>query len=98
MQPFLKWPGGKRWFASTHIHLLPKKFDRYFEPFLGSGAVFFSVKPKRAVLGDINSELIGVYKTLKQDWPAVVRHLRAHQRAHGKRYYYRVRDSNPVGP
>ncbi|MDQ4680308.1 DNA adenine methylase, partial [Stenotrophomonas maltophilia group sp. RNC7] len=39
--PFIKWAGGKRWFISNYSHLLPKEFNRYIEPFLGGGAVFF---------------------------------------------------------
>lgn len=39
--PFLKWLGGKRWFVHNHSDLLPRRFDRYIEPFLGGGAVFF---------------------------------------------------------
>jgi len=37
MTPFLKWPGGKRWFVRQFSGLLPKQFNRYLEPFLGSG-------------------------------------------------------------
>lgn len=96
MQPFLKWPGGKRWFVSAHFDLLPKEFGRYFEPFLGSGAVYFQLKPTRATLGDLNPELIAVYRSIKQDWAAVESLLRTHQRAHCKRYYYEVRQSRPT--
>src|ERR1700730_15137464 len=42
--PFLKWAGGKRWFVQRYGHLLPSNFERYVEPFLGSGAVFFSLR------------------------------------------------------
>jgi DNA adenine methylase len=61
MKPFLKWPGGKRWLVANHANLLPTTFERYIEPFLGSGSVFFHLKPKRALLGDINSELVAAY-------------------------------------
>lgn len=70
LTPFLKWPGGKRW-ASSYIaslvacHLGEK--GRYVEPFLGSGAVFFKLGPRHAVLGDINRELIEVYRAVKTD-------------------------------
>lgn len=98
MQPFLKWPGGKRWFVSAHADLLPKNFGRYFEPFLGGGAVYFQLKPSCATLGDVNPDLVAVYKSIKKNWPAVVKHLRAHQREHCKRYYYKVRRSCPANP
>src|SRR5262249_49476323 len=58
LMPFLKWPGGKRWFTTRYSHFLPNSFRRYIEPFLGSGAVYFHLKPKSAILSDVNSELI----------------------------------------
>ena len=47
--PFLKWAGGKRWFVSKHADLLDVKFNRYIEPFLGSGSVFFHLQPQNAI-------------------------------------------------
>lgn len=41
MRPFLKWPGGKRWFITKYQHIFPEEFNSYFEPFLGGGSVFF---------------------------------------------------------
>jgi DNA adenine methylase len=92
MTPVLKWPGGKRWFVAKHAELLPKRFKRYIEPFLGSGAVFFRLQPERATLGDINPELIAVYRGIKKDWKGLRSLLCRHQRQHSDRYYYKVRD------
>jgi DNA adenine methylase len=96
--PFLKWPGGKRWFITHHANLLPEIFNRYFEPFLGGGSVFFHLQPERAVLGDVNSELIAVYSTVAWRRKQLESLLRVHHEKHGKRYYYQVRDHIPDDP
>lgn len=92
--PFLKWAGGKRWLVENHFHLLDIQFERYIEPFLGSGAVFFSLTPKRAILCDKNAQLIQTYLAIRNDWPTVELHLRRHHRRHCKEYYYNVRAQN----
>lgn len=66
MTPFLKWPGGKRWFVARHAALLPTTYSKYFEPFLGGGAVFFHLAPRQAVLADTNQELIATYRTVRR--------------------------------
>lgn len=99
--PFLKWPGGKRWFVYNHATLLPVHFGTYIEPFLGAGSVFFYLQPARALLGDANSELINVYQTIKDDWEALCASLRYRQRRHREnadQYYYAVREMSPSLP
>lgn len=93
MLPFLKWPGGKRWFVTQYAHLLPTTFGTYVEPFLGSGAVFFHLEPRKALLGDANEELLATYRAIKRAPAAVVRHLKRHHRDHDTTYYYIVRDA-----
>jgi site-specific DNA-adenine methylase len=58
IEPFLKWPGGKRWLTSSQMNLSPKTFGKYIEPFLGGAAVFFALSPEDASLSDANAELI----------------------------------------
>lgn len=94
-RPFLKWPGGKRWFVSGHDNFLPKKFKRYIEPFLGGGSVFFHLKPKRSILGDVNADLIATYQSVREDWAGVERLLQRHQRKHKESHYYLIRDTEP---
>ena len=94
VQPFLKWAGGKRWFVKNHDDLLPEKFNCYYEPFLGSGAVFFHLEPKEAVLSDANPHLIETYQAIKDDWRQVLHYLKKHQRHHDKDYYYEMRGRN----
>lgn len=66
LKPFLKWPGGKRWLVPEIKRLLEgRSFNRYFEPFLGGGAVFFGLRPERAFLSDINEDLINTYRQVR---------------------------------
>jgi DNA adenine methylase len=66
-KPFLKWPGGKRWLCPTLLEITSSfTFNRYFEPFLGGGALFFALRPDRSVLSDVNQELINVYRQVRR--------------------------------
>jgi DNA adenine methylase len=98
MLPFLKWPGGKRWFIANYSHLLPTNFNRYIEPFLGGGSVFFHLQPEDALLSDLNPELIATYVAIREGWPVVNARLATHQFNHGDDYYYAVRESRPRIP
>lgn len=94
IKPFLKWAGGKRWFVSQYDRFIPKKYNRYLEPFLGSGAVFFHLRPRDAILGDCNKDLIATYTALNKNWELVYRYLKNHQKNHSKEYYYQIRNAN----
>lgn len=96
MKPFLKWAGGKRWFIQRHAHLLPSKYNRYIEPFLGSGSVFFYLQPKRALLGDSNPDVISAFKGVKKDWRQLRSLLEYHQSMHSDAHYYDVRGEVPL--
>lgn len=89
--PFLKWAGGKRWLTTQYPHLFPANFDRYIEPFLGSGAVYFHLKPNRALISDSNASLISTYKEVRSNWKNVERALKRHHRNHDEAYYYEER-------
>jgi DNA adenine methylase len=91
--PFLKWAGGKRWLATKYGHLFPSKFERYIEPFLGSGAIYFYLRPRHALLSDANANLIETYAELRDNWEKVERSLERHHKQHSKSYYYRERNS-----
>jgi DNA adenine methylase len=90
--PFLKWAGGKRWLVQHPEFEHPTFNGKYIEPFLGSGSVFFALRPRYAVLSDTNSELIEAYEAIRDHHDLVLRHLTVHARLHGKRYYYNIRD------
>jgi DNA adenine methylase len=91
VSPFVKWAGGKRWFVSTHPKLIPCTFRNYFEPFLGSGAVFFHLAPSCAHLSDLNDELVNAFNVVKRDWRSLRRVLKKHQNSHCEDYYYKIR-------
>jgi len=94
--PPLKWAGGKRWFASRYLHLLPDSYERYVEPFAGSAALFFAVQPKKALLADLNGELVNLYECIR-DFPAKLKvKLATHHRAHSQEYYYKMRATKPT--
>lgn len=93
--PPLKWAGGKRWFAARHLDLLPDSYDTYVEPFMGSGALFFSLKPDQAIISDINGELINLYEVIRDTPEALTAKLAEHQRCHCTDYYYEVRRARP---
>lgn len=91
IRPFLKWAGGKRWLIAKHDELFQSDFKKYYEPFLGSGAIFFHLQPGEAVLADVNGELIDTYLAIKNDWERVYGHLVVHHKNHSKDYYYKIR-------
>lgn len=97
LEPFLKWPGGKRWLVSHYPTLFPSSCERYLEPFLGGGAVFFFLQPRRAILADKNAELINAYTSIKRFHEGIDRGLRALHRTHSSTVYYRIRRSTPRG-
>lgn len=95
LEPFLKWAGGKRWLTSNCRDVFPSSYRRYVEPFLGSGAVFFSLAPREAILSDINGDLIDTYQAIKIDWQRVYSLLKEHHNYHSRDYYYKIRLSRP---
>lgn len=89
--PFLNWAGGKRWLMHNFSTLFPTTFGRYFEPFLGSGASFFSLRPKRAILSDLNADLVNTYIQVKNHPRELVEKLKEHHVRHNNDYYYEIR-------
>ena len=97
-RPFLKWVGGKGQLLEQFRSLIPAGFDRssgrYFEPFVGGAALFFSMKPKRAVLTDVNAELINTYCAVRDCVEDVILALEKHR--YDRDHYYRVRELDPA--
>lgn len=90
-KPFLKWAGGKGQLIPQYEPYFPETFDTYYEPFLGGGAIFFHLLPRRAVLTDINPELVNVYQCVRDQVRGVIHRLEHHQQHHSQDYYYWVR-------
>lgn len=89
-KPFLKWAGGKRHLLPELRKHLPKEVGRYFEPFIGAGAVLFDLMPEEAIIGDTNSELINCYTVIRDSVDALIENLATHRNTED--YYYRLRD------
>lgn len=89
-QPFLKWAGGKRQLLQELRKYIPKKYNFYYEPFIGAGSVLFDLQPKKAVINDINMELVNVYNVVKHDVERLIEDLQKHE--NNKDYFYAIRD------
>jgi len=97
VQPFLKWPGGKRWLVPQLLDLVADiKFNTYFEPFAGGAALFSALQPSRAVLSDVNGDLINTYRQVKDYVPEITRRLMRLTVDHET--YYRIRAEEPTTP
>lgn len=90
VRPFLKWAGGKRQLLPTIEKCLPKKYNTYYEPFVGGGALLFALQPKKAVINDSNSELINCYIVIRDSLDELIGDLKRHENE--KNYYYAIRD------
>jgi site-specific DNA-adenine methylase len=75
MNPVLKYRGGKSREISSFLSYIPDDFDRYIEPFLGGGALYFYIEPEKAVLNDVNERLMTFYRQLRNDYPRMRRQL-----------------------
>ena len=91
LSPILKWVGGKRQLLSEIIPLIDESCDNYVEPFIGGGAVLFRLQPKKAIINDYNTELINVYRTVRDDLDGLVALLKEHEKYNSSDYYYEVR-------
>jgi len=93
IRPFLRWAGGKQRIVNFLLPFVPNKniFKNYYEPFLGGGALFFTIQPKNALISDINSELIYCYQQVKKDPESVFCFLRKYARNDSPVFFYKVR-------
>lgn len=89
VQPFLRWAGSKRWLTDQVATLAPESFGDYHEPFLGSGAIYFSLQPTKAFLSDALAPLIDCYREVKRSPTAVA--AAASSWATDKETYYSIR-------
>lgn len=97
-KPFVKWVGGKRQLLPQFRELgvlPPKNFDSakntYHEPFVGGGAVFFELLPKKAVLSDINQELVTTYNIIKSEVESLIRELYKAKYQYDKDKFLKIR-------
>lgn len=93
LKPFVKWAGGKRQLLNRLQERLPDKYNCYYEPFVGGGALFLRLAPKKAVINDVNVQLINVYKQLKRDPEPLISLIKGFDSTPcNKEYYYRMRE------
>lgn len=94
MKPIIKWSGGKTW-AIEYVRdlITPEMLDRgtYIEPFCGGAALALALQPKKAILGDLNSELINMYRVIKHNPDDLISNLAWMQLSHTPEYFYEVR-------
>jgi DNA adenine methylase len=90
-KPFIKWVGGKRSILPQLLARMPKEYGEYLEPFVGGGALFFAVRPKRAFLSDVNLHLVVAYAAVRDNVEEVIRLLKKHEDKHSKAYYLEAR-------
>ncbi|AWB10783.1 DNA adenine methylase [Thermodesulfobium acidiphilum] len=92
VHPIVKWAGGKRQIISVIKENLPTQFNRYFEPFIGGGAVFFEIQPENAYISDTNEELINLYLVVKNNPEELITDLHKHKNS--KEYFLKIRNAD----
>ena len=93
-KPIIKWAGGKQALAPHLASLFPRRFEKYYEPFVGGASVFLTLAPRRAVISDENEWLIDTYRAVREDWKAVARILDT--LTNTKAAYLRIRKVRPT--
>lgn len=89
VSPVLKWVGGKRQLLPEIRKYIPKKYSTYYEPFVGGGAVLFDIQAEKAVVNDVNSELINFYEVIRDDVEGLIEDLNKHKNEAD--YFYKIR-------
>ena len=89
LRPFLKWAGGKRQLIPELLKCMPDFSGRYYEPFIGGGALLLTLQPERAMISDRNAELINCYQAVKDSIDELLQNLKQHRNE--KDYFYEVR-------
>jgi DNA adenine methylase len=94
IKPYLKWAGGKRQLLSEIKKVLPKGVNNYtyYEPFIGAGAVFFDLQPKKAIINDFNTQLILTYTVIKKNVEELITILKNYKDKNNEKYFYEIRN------
>lgn len=92
-KPFVKWVGGKRSLMPQLLKHIPTNFNTYYEPFIGGGALFFEIAPNKAIIGDLNKELVNAYNCLKDPvkMAKICQELNLCEEQHSKDFFYEIR-------
>ena len=89
MKPFIKWVGGKRQLLPELRARIPSSFGTYHEPFVGGGALFFDLAPKRAILSDANERLVRTYRAIRDSVERVIALLKTYP--HDRDFFEQLR-------
>jgi len=89
MKPIVKWVGGKRQLINELKTNMPRKYNKYIEPFIGGGALFFELSVKNAIINDYNKELINLYEVVRDNPKELIDDVCKHKNE--EEYYYKVR-------
>ncbi len=88
--PIVKWVGGKRQLMFELLKNMPENYNRYFEPFIGGGALFFELQPENAYISDMNEELINLYQVVRDNVDELITDLQKHDIS--KEYFMEIRN------
>ncbi len=88
--PIVKWVGGKRQLMFELLKNMPENYNRYFEPFIGGGALFFELQPQNGYISDMNEELINLYSVVRDDVYELIDDLNKHKVS--KEYFLKIRN------
>lgn len=92
LTPILKWAGGKTQLMPALTAKIPKKYNKYYEPFVGGGALFLELQPQQAVINDINEQLVNLYRQIKNNVNSVIWKVnKLDAPTADKEYYYALR-------
>jgi DNA adenine methylase len=91
-RPFVKWAGGKRQLLPELLRYIPEHHGRYYEPFVGGGALFFELRPPVAMLTDVNARLIRTYRGVRDHVERVIALLASYP--YDEKFYYELRDAD----
>ena len=95
LKPLVKWSGGKSDEINKFKHYIPNEYDLYLEPFIGGGAVFFNIVPKKAVITDVHPGLINFYKAIKNKKSLEIYEFMENH-PNNEETYYEIRDNMPI--
>ena len=92
-KPFLKWAGGKTQLIPYLLKYIPKEFNKYIEPFVGAGALFFHLSHSMSIISDLNEDLMITYEVVRDDVYSLINLLDSY--VNDKWFFYKIRDLKP---
>lgn len=93
LKPFVKWTGGKRQLLQQLEERMPDTYNTYYEPFIGGGALFLDIAPQKAVINDLNSQLVNAYQQIRDNCDDVLSELdKLNKTKCSAERFYKLRD------